>query len=137
MLNTSEQRRENALAAIRKSRVAIESSRSIEKRVVRPAVKAPEGPPVVKSEATDSLPAAQPVSSVEPALESDPAASPRSRIVSPVDGGEIEHLASALEALTAKYEMEVSAHRATTEKVIAQQQDHIESLKAQLRSNSL
>ncbi len=44
------------------------------------------------------------------------------------EGSEVLRLVSAVESLTARYEMEMSAHRHTAEQLIQQQQAHIASL---------
>ena len=117
-----------ALEAIRESRKAI-SSLGPRQRLERPAPTrggtAPPPPPNVPTPAPDARSdhPLTPTAGTEDTARTEP------------DGrsSEVERLAAAVEALTAKYEMEVAAHRSTTELLIAQQQAHIDTLKAALR----
>ena len=122
-LSTSERRRQLALDHVRAARRRIESAPRPEPEFGHGESGPP--PPRVPSDPPD------PTTSVEPSP--DPAQldldSPETPEASEDDEeGEIADLVSTLEALTAKYEMEMAAHRHTADRLIEQQQQHIASL---------
>ncbi len=121
-LSTSERRRQLALDHVRAARARIESAPRPKPtfepgRDVAPPPHLPTDPP----EQSDDL---QIGAVAGPGTES--AVAPTGEAED--DDAEVERLLAAVEALTAKYEMEMAAHRHTTEQLIAQQQAHIDSL---------
>ena len=109
-LSTSERRRQLALDHVKAARRRIKSASRPEPELDHGEAGPP--PPRIPSDPPVEVASSEPE---ETADEDD-------------EDAEISTLMSSVDALTVKYQMEMSAHRHTTDELIQQQQAHIASL---------